>query len=203
MTTCSDCSAPGVGVSRRHFLRFSLGAAAASAAGLHLPVFAQDSGTVAGGSGKAVIVLWMGGGPSQLDTWDPKPGQKTGGPTKTIETAIRGVHLAQSMEKIAKQMKHIAIMRSMTTKEAAHERGAHLFHTCFAPIPGQDFAAMGTVVAAELTPKGFALPSFVSVAQQDIPQSSAFGEEFKPFTVNNVDNPIPNVMRAGGVSADL
>jgi len=202
MVNCTFDSMPGVGVSRRHFLRFSLGAAAASAAGIHLPAFAQDSGTVAGASGKAVIVLWMGGGPSQLDTWDPKPGQKTGGPMKVIETAIRGVHLPAGMEKISKQMKHIALLRAMTTMEAAHERGAHLFHTCFAPIPGQDFAAMGTVVAAQLTPKGFPLPSFVSVAQQDIPQSSAFGEEFKAFTVNDVNNPVPNVMRSGGVSGD-
>ena len=202
MKNCTAGIFPGVGVSRRHFLRFGLGAAAASAAGLHLPTFAQDSGTVAGASGKAVIVLWMGGGPSQLDTWDPKPGQKTGGPMKVIETAIRGVHLPAGMVNISKQMKHIALLRAMTTMEAAHDRGSHLFHTCFAPIPGQDFAAMGTVVAAQLTPKGFPLPSFVSVSQQDIPQSSAFGEEFKAFTVNDVNNPIPNVMRTGGVSAD-
>jgi hypothetical protein len=194
---------PGVGVSRRHFLRFGMGAAAASAAGLGVPVFGQDKDTVAGGNGKAVIVLWMGGGPSQLDTWDPKPGQKTGGPMKVIETAIRGVHLPAAMDKIAKQMKHISLLRAMTTMEAAHDRGAHLFHTCFAPIPGQDFAAMGTVVAAELTQKDFPLPSFVSVQQQDIPQSSAFGEEFKPFTVNDVNNPVPNVSRSGGVSPEL
>ncbi|HZN62677.1 MAG TPA: DUF1501 domain-containing protein [Planctomycetota bacterium] len=202
MTTCSDCATPGVGVSRRHFLRFGLGAAAASAAGVHLPAFAQDQDTVAGGSGKSVIVLWMGGGPSQLDTWDPKPGHKNAGPFKAVETSIRGIQLAQPMERIAKQMKHIAVMRAVTTMEAAHERGAHLLHTCFSPIPGQDFAAMGTVVAAKLTPKGFPLPSFVAVSPPPIPQSSSFGEEFQAFTVNNVDNPVPNVMRAGGISPD-
>ena len=200
MKTCTAGRFPGVGVSRRHFLRFSMGAAAASAAGF--PVLAQDKDTVAVKSGKSVIVLWMGGGPSQLDTWDPKPGQKTGGPMKVIDTAVRGVQLPSAMEKISKQMKHIAILRSMSTMEAAHERGAHLFHTCFSPIPGQDFAAMGTVVAAELTPKGFPLPSFVSVSQQNIPQSGSFGEEFKPFTVNDVNNPIPNVMRSGGISPE-
>jgi hypothetical protein len=98
-------------------------------------------------------------------------------------------------------MKHISILRAMSTTEAAHERGAHLLHTCFAPIPGQDFAAMGTVVAAELTRKDFPLPSFVAVSPPDIPQSSSFGEEFQAFTVNNVDNPVPNVMRSPGVSA--
>ena len=192
----SNCCRPaGVGVSRRHFLRFGMGAAAASAAGLSLPAFAQDKDTVAGGSGKAVILLWMGGGPSQMDTWDPKPGHKNFGMNRAIETAVRGVQLPHEMKTLAKQMKHVGILRAVTTMEAAHERGAHLLHTCFSPIPGQDFAAMGTVVAAELTKKDFPLPSFVSVSQQNIPQSSSFGEEFKAFTVNNVDNPIPNVMR--------
>ena len=203
MTTCNDgCRAPGVGVSRRHFLRYGLGAAAASAAGVHLPAFAQDQDTVAGGSGKSVIVLWMGGGPSQLDTWDPKPGHKNAGPFKAVETSLRGVFLGQPMERIAKQMKHIAVLRAVTTMEAAHERGAHLLHTCFSPIPGQDFAAMGTVVASKLTPKNFPLPSFVAVSPPPIPQSSSFGEEYQAFTVNNVDNPVPNVMRAGGISPD-
>jgi uncharacterized protein DUF1501 len=203
MTICSDCTAPGVGVSRRHFLRFGLGAAAASAAGIHLPAFAQDQDTVTGNAGKAVIVLWMGGGPSQLDTWDPKPGHKNAGPFKAVETSIRGVHLAQPMEKIAKQMKHIAVLRAVTTTEAAHERGAHLMHTCFSPIPGQDFAAMGTVVAANMTRKDFPLPSYVAVnPAASIPQSSSFGEEYQAFTVNNVDNPIPNVMRSGGISPE-
>jgi uncharacterized protein (DUF1501 family) len=203
MTICSECAAPGVGVSRRSFLRFGLGAAAASAAGFPLPAFGQDQDTVAGGSGKSVILLWMGGGPSQLDTWDPKPGQKTGGPFKGLDTALRGIQLAEPMVRISKQMKHVAVVRALTTMEAAHERGAHLLHTCFAPIPGQDFAAMGTVVAAELTRKDFPLPSYVAVSPAGpIPQSTAFGEEFQAFTVANVDNPVPNVARAGGVSAD-
>ena len=195
------CRAPGVGVSRRHFLRFGMSAAAAGAAGIHLPALAQDQDTVAAATGKAVILLWMGGGPSQLDTWDPKPGQKTFGENKAIETAIRGVHLPKAMERIAKQMKNVAIVRALTTMEAAHERGSHLLHTCFAPIPGQDFAAMGTVVASELTRKDFPLPSFVAVSPPQIPQSSSFGEEFQAFTVNNVDNPIPNVRRGMEISA--
>jgi len=201
MTDCQDCSTPGVGLSRRGFLRFGLGAAAASAAGLHLPsAFGQD--TVTGKTGKSVILLWMGGGPSQLDTWDPKAGQKTGGPFKAIDTAVRGIQLAEPMEKISKQMKHIAVLRAMTTMEAAHERGTHLFHTCFAPIPGQDFAAMGTVVAAELTRKDFPLPSYVAVSPPGIPQSASFGEEYQPFTVTNPENPVPNVKRPAGVSSD-
>jgi hypothetical protein len=199
---CNDGFVPGVGVSRRTFLRFGLGAASAAAAGIRLPgVFAQD--TVASSrSGKSVIMLWMGGGPSQLDTWDPKPGTKTGGPFQAIDTAVRGIKIGQHLEKVAAQMKHMALLRAVTTKEAAHERGTFLMHTCFAPIPGQDFAAMGTVVSAELTKKDFPLPSFVAIAPPPIPQSPAFPEEFQPFTVGNVNDPVPNVRRPGDVSGD-
>ena len=205
MSRCNDCADPVIGgLSRRTFLRFGLGAASAAAAGIRVPsLFAQDTvAEAAKRSGKSVIMLWMGGGPSQLDTWDPKEGEKTGGPFKAIDTAVRGIKIGEHLEKVAAQMKHVSLLRAVTTKEAAHERGTHLMHTCFAPIPGQDFAAMGTVVANELTAKDFPLPSFVAVAPPPIPQSSAFGEEFQAFTVGSVNDPVPNVRRPGDVSKE-
>ncbi|MBI4564990.1 MAG: DUF1501 domain-containing protein [Planctomycetes bacterium] len=202
MHACRECSLPGVGVSRRTFLRFGLGAAAASAAGVRVPlIFGQD--TVAeSGARKAVILLWMSGGPSQLDTWDPKPGARTGGPFKAVETAVRGLQFSEHMERLAAQAKHLAVLRAVTTKEAAHERGTYLLHTGFSPIPGQDFAAMGTVVAAHLTRRGFPLPSFVAVSAPAVPQSSAFAEEHQPFTLGSLHDPIPNLRRSREVSSE-
>ncbi len=200
---CENCADPVIaGLSRRTFLRFGLGAASAAAAGLQLPLWAQETTAELKRSGKSIILLWMGGGPSQLDTWDPKDDKKTGGAFKPIDTAVRGIRVSEHLEKIATQMKHISVLRAVTTKEAAHERGTHLMHTCFAPIPGQDFAAMGTVVANELTPKEFPLPAFVAVSPPPIPQSSAFGEEFQAFTVGSVNDPVPNVRRPGDVSRE-
>lgn len=200
---CQTCADPVIGgLSRRTFLRFGLGAASAAAAGISVPAFAQDTQAEFKKTGKSVILLWMGGGPSQLDTWDPKEGQKTGGPFKSIETAARGIRLSEHMEKIATQMKHISVLRAVTTREAAHERGHHLMHTAFSPIPGQDFAAMGTVVSYELTPKNFPLPGFVGIAPPGIPQSSAFAEEHQAFTVGSINDPVPNVRRPGDVSKE-
>src|SRR5262245_7831260 len=54
--------------------------------------------------GMACILLFMRGGPSQLETFDPKPGHANGGPTKAIPTAVNGIHIAENWPNVAKQM---------------------------------------------------------------------------------------------------
>src|SRR5690349_12310567 len=66
---------------------------------------------------RSCIVLWMAGGPTQTDTFDPKPDHANGGPFKTIDTAAKGVRIAEHLPLVAKQMNHFAILRSMATKE--------------------------------------------------------------------------------------
>src|SRR4051794_36603550 len=62
----------------------------------------------------SVILLWLAGGPSHIDTWDPKPGQSSGGPTKAIDTTASGVRISEHFPTVARQMKHCALIRSMT-----------------------------------------------------------------------------------------
>src|SRR5262245_38565887 len=71
---------------------------------------------------RACILLWMNGGPSQIDTFDLKPGHKNGGPFKPIQSAATGVQIGPHLENVAKQMKDLTIVRSMTTKEGDHTR---------------------------------------------------------------------------------
>ena len=71
---------------------------------------------------KACILLWMAGGPSQTDTFDLKPGHANGGPSKEIDTAVPGIQISEHLPGIAKQMKDLAIIRSLTTQEGDHER---------------------------------------------------------------------------------
>src|SRR5262245_7715813 len=63
---------------------------------------------------RSCIVLWMNGGPSHIDTFDPKPGEETGGPFAAIGTAVPGVRIAEHLPLVAKQMKHLAVVRSMS-----------------------------------------------------------------------------------------
>ena len=98
----------------------------------------------------ACILLWMAGGPSQFETFDPKPGHANGGDTKAIETAVPGIKIARGWEKTAKVMKDIALIRSMTNKEGNHQRATYQLHTGYAPTGTVKHPSFGCVAAAEL-----------------------------------------------------
>jgi hypothetical protein len=66
---------------------------------------------------KSVILLWLAGGSSQLETWDPKPGAITGGPFRAIPTNVPGIHISELMPKMAKRMQNTCIIRSLNTKD--------------------------------------------------------------------------------------
>src|ERR1044071_1708416 len=78
---------------------------------------------------KACILLWMNGGPSHLDTFDPKPGTAVGGSFKAIDTRIKGVQISENLPRIAQVTDKLAIVRSMTSREGNHDRGQYLMHT--------------------------------------------------------------------------
>src|SRR5437762_9716930 len=102
---------------RRSFLRIGLGATAAAS---FLPPAVARAGT-RGSTAKSVIILYMEGGPSQLDTFDLKPGRDTGGPFKEIETAARGIRICEHLPRLAREAKDLAIVRSMNSKEGDHQ----------------------------------------------------------------------------------
>ena len=98
----------------------------------------------------ACILLWMGGGPSQLDTFDPKPGTANGGDVKAIDTSVSGIQIAHHWPKTAKMMKEIALIRSMSNKEGNHERATYQLHTGYVPSGTVKHPAFGCCVASEL-----------------------------------------------------
>ena len=75
---------------------------------------------------KRVILLWLAGGSSQLETWDPKPGTPTGGPFRSIPTSVPGIHISELMPKMAARMDRTCIIRSLNTKNGDHGGGARL-----------------------------------------------------------------------------
>lgn len=198
MLKCEKC-VPAF--SRRHFLRFSLGAGAGLAAA-SLPHAALAQQTVArqsaGKGAKAVIMLWMGGGPTQYETFDPKPKA----PFKPIDTSAPGVKFSELMPVCASQAKHMAVIRSMATHEGAHERGTSLMHIGMQPIQGLEIPATGTVISYEKGAKDFPLPHFIAIDPPLIPQSTVFGEDYLPFRLNNAENPIPNIRRTVDANRD-
>ena len=101
----------GAGVtSRRGFLR-TIGVGAAGAAAMNWGDLMTLRADELRKRGMACIVLWMGGGPSQFETFDPKPGTSNGGETKAISTAVSGIEIAEHWPETAKVMKDLAIIR--------------------------------------------------------------------------------------------
>ena len=81
-------------------------------------------------------MLWMSGGPSHLDIWDLKPdSEKNGGPFKPIDTSAPGVKISEHLPRVAKQMHHLNIIRSLDSKEGNHDRGTYVMHTGYVPNP--------------------------------------------------------------------
>src|SRR5262245_59329533 len=106
--------------SRRDLVRMSLASAFGAAACPWLPQLAAAAEKKK--DVKACIVLWMAGGPSQMDTWDLKPGHKNGGPYKERDTAAPGLRFSEHLPKLAEVAKELGVIRGMTTKEGEHGR---------------------------------------------------------------------------------
>jgi len=140
----------------------------------------------------ACILLWMSGGPSQMETWDPKPGTANGGETKAIETAVPGISVAQDWAKTAAVMKDVALIRSMTNKEGNHQRADYQLHTGYVPTATLKHPGLGSIAACELGDPGFDLPHMVAVGG---PTHGAgfLGAAYEPFIVPNVQRPPDNV----------
>jgi hypothetical protein len=113
---------------------------------------------------KACILLWMSGGPPTIDIWDLKPGSKNGGEFKPISTS-GDLQISEHMPETAKVMKHLSVVRSMSTREADHGRGRYYMHTGFIPNPTVVHPTFGSVVSYELGAKrkDLEIPSFVSI----------------------------------------
>jgi hypothetical protein len=111
---------------------------------------------------KRVILLWLAGGSSQLETWDPKPGAATGGPFKAISTAVPGIQISELMPKMAARMKHTCIIRSLNTKNGDHGGGAKLMMRGRTDESNLKYPDLGSVLARELGQADSKVPDYVS-----------------------------------------
>jgi len=119
------------------------------------------------GPAKSVIFIYLPGGMAHQESFDPKPFAplEYRGPMNSIKTAVPGTRLNETMAKTAKIADKIAICRSMTHGEAAHERGTHNMFTGYRPSPALKYPSMGSVVAHEFGPR-FNLPPYVCIPNQ-------------------------------------
>jgi uncharacterized protein (DUF1501 family) len=120
----------------------------------------------------------MSGGPSQMDTFDLKPGHANAGPFKAAETSVPGIRISEHFPEVGKLAKHLAIIRSMNSKEGDHGRATYLLRTGYVPQGPVQYPSLGALVAKELGEEAAELPNFVSVAPFRVLNASAFGSGF-------------------------
>jgi uncharacterized protein (DUF1501 family) len=188
-------------VSRRTFLRH-VGAGAGTVGLLGwkdtLVVHAEELRK----TGMACILMFMRGGPSQFETFDPKPDTTQGGPTKAIATAANGIHIAEHWPQVAKAMKDIALVRSITSREGEHQRAAYQLHTGYVPTGSVKYPSLGSIVASEIGTAEFDLPHFVSIGSRLGSIGSGFlGMSVAPFIVANAAQMPSNVELPRGINA--
>src|SRR5207245_1323407 len=138
---------------------------------------------------------------SHMDTWDLKPdSEKNGGPFKPIETAAPGVMVSEHLPHLARQMKHLSIIRSLDSKEGNHERGTYMMHTGYTPNPTVVHPSFGSYCSIELGEKlaNFDLPHFISINTPSL-GAGFLGMSHSPFMVQNPNAPIANLSPPNGV----
>lgn len=127
---------------------------------------------------RSCILLWMNGGPSQLDTFDPKPGHANGGPFRDIATSVPGIRISEHLPRLARTAQDLAIIRSMNSREADHGRGSYLMRTGYPPGGPVQFPTLGSLFSRELERPGAELPNYVSIAPYPFFSPAAYGPGF-------------------------
>jgi hypothetical protein len=157
------CGSPEHVLHRRSFLRGALAGftTAACLGGLGISA-AEPAADALRRGGRRVLFLWLAGGSSQFETWDPKPGRDTGGPFRSIPTAVPGYHVCELMPKLAGMMKDLTVVRSLNTTISEHEQAADLVSTGRAREAALEHPEIGVVLAKELAVRDSALPDYVS-----------------------------------------
>ena len=193
-------SAAGRGFSRRSFLR---NVSAASLAGAAAGRFSFSEALAADADGlrkrgKAMILLWMAGAPSQFETFDPKPDHDHGGGTEAIDTAVPGIKIARDWPNVAKAAGDVAFVRSMTNNEGNHQRASYQLHTGYAPTGSVRHPSVAAGVVQQIAPAGLALPASVTIGGgRDAGAGGGFlGVKYDPLTVPKAGTPPANAAPA-------
>ncbi len=149
------------------------------------------------GKAKSVILLYMNGGPSHIDTWDPKTG-KVAGPNKAIKTSAPGVVISEHLPLLAAKANKLAIVRGMTSKEGNHQRAQFLLRTGYSPNPTVQHPTLAAWVNKKLGEPPSGLPGSVSLGGPSL-GAGFFGVQYGPFVVQTPGQLPQNVAYGPGV----
>lgn len=154
---------------------------------------------------RQVLFIWIDGGMSQLESWDPKPGTRFGGPFRSINTSVPGIQLSELMPQTAKQMQHLALVRSLCTQDNSHSAGVARIQRGDPKNRGVTYPYFGSAVSKLMGPGQSALPAYVWIK----PGSGGFIHEDAGFLGPKYGalafgdgKPPENLLRPQSISAD-
>jgi hypothetical protein len=180
-------------LTRRALLKTSVGVAS----GLWLTSFAEQLARAGeknkSGRPKSLLMIWLQGGPSQLETFDPHPGTWIGGDAKAVATTIPKIQISDLMPATAEQMHHACLVRSVISKEGDHERASYHVKTGWRPDPTIVHPSIGSVICYKNDPK-IEIPHHISIVPGQWPARGGYlGPSFDAFQIYDPAQPIPNL----------
>jgi len=191
--TTGECGSPQH-LSRRTLLKW----AGASGIGWMTPlsrILAREAEVAPRGKpARSVIILWMAGAPSQLETLDPHPGSKIAHGSKAIGTALSGVRIGDGLPRLAEALGDVTLVRSVVSREADHERAVYNMKTGYRPNPTVVHPSIGAVLCHELDDAGMDIPRHISILPDQWPaRGGYFGAQFDAFQVQDPKGPVQDV----------
>lgn len=154
---------------------------------------------------KQVLFIWIDGGMSQLESWDPKPNTQFGGPFRAIPTAVPGIHISELLPKSAAQMKHLALVRSLCTQDNSHSAGVGRIQRGDPKNRGVTYPYFGSSIAKLLGPGDSGLPPYLWVKPGGggfVTKDAGFlGPQYGALALGD-GKPPPNFLRPDSISEE-
>ena len=143
---------------------------------------------------RSIILIWLAGGPSQLETFDPHPGTAIAGGTRAIDTSVRKVKLAEGYGRLAEVLGDCALVRSIVSKEGDHERGTYLLKTGYRPDATIEHPSIGAICCHELPVGSTEIPRHVSILSAQWPARGGFlGGAYDAFQIDDPAGRLPDI----------
>ncbi len=182
--------------------RRMLGATAATAGATFLGMPVRDLMSAAEprkATAEHVILFWLDGGISHIDTWDPKPGRPTQGDFNPIKTSVDGIDIAEIFPQLAKQMHHAALVRSIAGTNGDHGRARYELQTSYNQAGNLVHPGIGSIIANETNAIGD-LPSYISISG-NAPRSGYLGQSCEAYFVGRPGERDPYLAFPEGIHA--
>ena len=197
------CNSAEHTIARRNFLG-QLAAGTCSMAGLNALIQPATASKIAAKK-KRVLSIFLSGGVSQLESFDPKPGTATGGPFRAISTSVPGIHVCELLPKTAQQMHHLSLIRTVNTNTGDHGLSRYQIERGHKQSPTADFPHIGAIVAKGLEDSASPMPGHIHISSGAGSRSnnSAFlGPKYGSISVGT-NGGLKNSQLPGGMTATI